>query len=331
MMSRTTPRIECVLPGEDLLGECVLWCTRSKLVWWVDSLKATLQSWNPITKEHRRYAVAAKTIGSFALRDKGGMLLALDNRLATFDPGTGVLEDFAAPEADTPVNHMNDGRCDRRGRFWVGSMPNVVKEATGSVYRAGGDGRVERMFGDVLVPNSMAFSPDDRTFYFADTRRGTIWAFDLNIEEGSITNKRVFADTSANPGGPDGSCVDAEGYLWNAVYGGGRLVRYAPTGRIAQTVELPIAMPTCCAFGGPRLDTLYVSTARYVAQAQRALTPGELAGQPFAGGLLAIDVGVRGLPGPTSAADCPPQRQSRPSTIRRSRFAPSPSAASAAW
>ena len=292
------PRIECVLQCEDLLGEAVLWCTRTKLVWWVDTLNAVLQSWDPVTRHHRRYAVAGNTLGSFALRDKGGMLLALDNRLATFDPRSGVLEDFAKPEADEPVNRMNDGRCDRRGRFSLGSMPLVVAEATGSLYRAGADGVVQRMRGDILVPNSMAFSPDDRTFYFADTRRGTIWAYDFHVDDGLISDQRVFADTTGHPGGPDGSCVDTDGYLWNAEYGGGRLVRYAPDGRIAGVIEMPVSLPTCCAFGGPQLDTLYVSTARYVAPARRQLTPEQLAAQPLAGGLFAIDVGARGVPEP---------------------------------
>ena len=149
---------------------------------------------------------------------------------------------------------------------------------------------MQKLFDGISVPNSTAFSPDDRTLYFADTPRHAIWAFDFDIAAGAIANRRVFADLTARKGLPDGSCVDAQGFLWNAEFAGTRLTRYAPDGRVDRTVELPVTSPTCCCFGGATLDTLYVvsSTHRHTAE-QRAA-------EPCSGGLLALDVGVRGLP-----------------------------------
>jgi sugar lactone lactonase YvrE len=164
-----------------------------------------------------------------------------------------------------------------------------IRRASGSFYRIGADRGVLRLFDGITVPNSTAFSPDDRTLYFADTPRHVIWAFDFNLHAGMIGERQVFADLTARKGFPDGSCIDAEGFLWNAEYGGYRLTRYAPDGRIDRTIELPVTNPTCCCFGGDNLDTLYVTSAM----------PAPRPGQEFRamdGALLALDVGVRGLP-----------------------------------
>ena len=145
-----------------------------------------------------------------------------------------------------------------------------------------------RLFDGVTVPNSTAFSPDDRTLYFADTPRHVIWAFDFNLHAGMIGERRVFADLTLRRGLPDGSCIDAEGFLWNAEYGGHRLTRYAPDGRTDRTIELPVINPTCCCFGGENLDTLYVTSE------SAKLTPGQRAQHPLSGKLLRLRPGVRG-------------------------------------
>jgi sugar lactone lactonase YvrE len=164
-----------------------------------------------------------------------------------------------------------------------------IRRASGSFYRVSADRTVLRMFDGITVPNSTAFSPDDRTLYFADTPRHVIWAFDFNLHAGMIGDRRVFADLTARKTFPDGSCVDAEGFLWNAEYGGHRLTRYAPDGRPDRTIELPVTNPTCCCFGGENLDTLYVTSATPARKPDGPTIAAE-------GGLLAIDVGVRGLP-----------------------------------
>ena len=165
-------------------------------------------------------------------------------------------------------------------------MDVALRRPSGTFYRIGPDRSVTAQFDNITVPNSTCFSPDDRTLYFADTPRHAIWAFDFDIDAGTISNRRVFADLTDRKGLPDGSCIDAQGYLWNAEYAGRRLTRYAPDGRVDRTIELPVTNPTCCCFGGDDLATLYVTSA-----AQRMPWPA-----PIEGALLALDVGVRGLP-----------------------------------
>jgi sugar lactone lactonase YvrE len=282
-------QVECVVRGSEMLGECTIWCDREQALWWVDSRGPSLNRLDPSSGAVRRLALP-EVIGSFALRESAGMVAALKSGLYRLDPVGGALDRIAAPEAHLPENRFNDGRCDRAGRFWAGTMSDARREPTGSLYRLEADGRCSRMFGDVVVPNSIAWSPDDRTMYFADTYRNRIRAFDFDLADGTITNERLFVDTSAHPGKPDGSCVDADGCLWNAEYGGWRLVRYAPSGAIDRVIELPVSNPTCCCFGGPQLDTLYLTSAR------QRLTPEDLERQPLAGSVFALRPGVTGLP-----------------------------------
>jgi sugar lactone lactonase YvrE len=284
------PDIACVVRSGDRLGESVLWCPRSRKVWWLDILKPALQSFDPASGEHKVYPLPGPNCGCAALRASGGFVLAMDNGLHGFDPASGRLEFLFHPEPAPPENRYNDGRVDRRGRFWLGTMDCDIRGPTGSLYRLGPDRSAVKQFGDISVPNSTAFSPDDRTFYFADTPRHVIWAFDFDIAAGAIASRRVFADLTARKGLPDGSCVDAESFLWNAEFAGARITRYAPDGRVDRSIDLPVTSPTCCCFGGEKLDTLYVvsSTHRH--------TPEQTAAEPWSGGLLALDAGVRGLP-----------------------------------
>ncbi|MGD0563173.1 MAG: SMP-30/gluconolactonase/LRE family protein [Roseiarcus sp.] len=284
-----------VAGGPGRLGESPIWCPRAGRLWWVDVVQARLQSYDPRTGRHDVRQLPAGSLGCCALRAGEGLALALDRTLQAFDPATGALAMLAAFEPTMPLNRLNDGKIDRRGRFWIGTMNGQAFEPDGSLYRVGADLTIERQFNDVIIPNSIAFSPDDRVFYFSDTRRTKIWAFDFEIDEGRISNRRVFADASGHPGRPDGSTVDAEGFLWNAEIMGGRLVRYAPDGRIDRTVELPFDRPTSCAFGGDGLGILYVTSMSV------GLDADQLARAPLSGGLIAIDVGVRGLPEPRFA------------------------------
>ena len=282
--------IACVVDAYDALGECCLWCPVTRQVWWLDIQRPSLQSYDPLTKEHRVHPLPGRYCGCAALRKSGGLVLALDGGLHGFDPATGKLSFLCQPESNEPGNRYNDGRCDRRGRLWIGTMDVNICCASGSFYRVSADRTALRLFDGITVPNSTAFSPDDRTLYFADTPRHAIWAFDFNLHAGTIGDRRLFADLSSRRGLPDGSCVDAEGFLWNAEYGGHRLTRYAPDGRVDRTIELPVTNPTCCCFGGENLDTLFVTSATAKPK------PGQGTPAPMEGGLLALNVGVRGMP-----------------------------------
>jgi sugar lactone lactonase YvrE len=280
-------RVQVAARGADRLGECPLWDEREAMLWWVDSRWPAVKRLDPATGAVMML-VLPEIVGSIALREAGGLLAATKSGIHFLDPAGGALEAKADPEGHLPDNRFNDGRCDRAGRFWAGTMSDVNRDPVGSLYRFDAGFGCTKLRNAIIIPNSLAFSPDGRTMYFADTNRYTIWAYDYDPASGAATRERVFADTGR--GRPDGSCVDADGCLWNADYGASRLVRYTPAGKVDRAVDLPVTNPTCCCFGGADLGTLYVTTAT------QRLTPEELARQPLAGSLLALRPGAQGLP-----------------------------------
>ena len=271
----------------DVLGECPLWNEREQALFWVDIRRPSI----------RRFDFASGRVDTWTMPDLIGsiafvegddrLLVALPDRIALFDRTTHSLEAYLA--APRVVGHrFNDGRVDRQGCFWAGTMHNETRAPEGTLYRLDGTRALTPMKSGICIPNSLGWSPDGRTMYFADSLRYTIFAYDFDPDSGTMSNERVFA-TSVAPAFADGSAVDAEGGLWNAEFNASRIVRYAPDGRIDRVLDLPTRRPTCCTFGGPDLDILYITTT------SQQMTPSELAAEPFAGGLLAIDVGVRGL------------------------------------
>lgn len=284
-------RMECVVEGRNRLGESPVWSATEQRLYWVDSRGPSVHRLTPQAGlvESRDLP---HVVGSICLRRGGGLVLAMQSGLHFYDFETAMLAAIADPEADQPENRFNDGRCDRRGRFWTGTMNDTRRDPTGALYRLDPNLSAHRIRDDIVVPNSICWSPDDRLMYFADTYRDMLMRYEFDADDGAIRNPVQIADTSGVAGRPDGSTVDAEGYLWNAMFGGGRLVRYAPDGRVDREIALPVTQPSSCSFGGPNLDTLYVTSAT------QRLSEEELARQPLAGGLFALDVGVRGLPEP---------------------------------
>ncbi len=275
---------------KDLLGECPVWCPKEQALYWVDSRAPALRRYDYASREVKSWAMP-EVVGSFALREKGGFLVALQTCIAFFDPGKPI-QPIASPEPAGKGMRFNDGKCDRKGRFWVGTKRDGVNDTSGSLYRLTPDLTCTTMDGDIVSPNSLAWSPDNRTMYFADSIYGTIFAYPFEFETGAIGKRKVFAKCDWHP---DGATVDSDGYLWSAGYHGWRITRYAPDGRADRVIEMPMQCPTSCAFGGPNLDILYVTTAR------QRLSDEQLAKQPLAGGLLALDVGAHGLPEPRFA------------------------------
>jgi sugar lactone lactonase YvrE len=229
-------------------------------------------------------------IGSIALAGDDRLLVALRSGFAFFDCGNGVLTPIVDPEPGLPHNRLNDGKCDATGRYWCGSMNPESGTADGSLYVLDRDLQCRKVLDDLVTPNGIAWSDDGATMYLADTRRGQIYAFGFDAEEGRLSNRRIFADLGAMPGGPDGATLDADGYLWSAQFDGGCLVRYAPDGAMDRIVRLPVTKPTSCGFGGQGYRKLYVTTAT------RDLSDDDLRAEPLAGRMLVLDVGVAGRP-----------------------------------
>jgi sugar lactone lactonase YvrE len=288
-------QVECVVQANNILGEVPLWCPRAQKLWWIDIYAPSLHCFDPGNGEHKFVPLLGKIVGSFGLRASGGLVIARNDGFFSFDPAKSACLPLACPEPDKPKHRLNDGKCDRRGRYWVGSMHTTIREPRGAFYRIDPDHGVHKVSDGFILPNSVAISPDDRTFYFADTLSFTIWAFDFDIDRGVLSNRRVFADTTGHPGRPDGSTVDTEGFLWNAEMAGGRIVRYAPDGRIDRPVALPISRPTSCTFGEPKLDTLFITSSSH------GLSPEQRVMEPLAGSLFAINVGAQGSPEPAYA------------------------------
>ena len=289
---------ECVLEAKDWLGEAPCWHPREAALYWTDVPSKTLKRWYPATGEQTSWAMP-EMVTAIAVRRSGGLIIASRASIDFFDPRTGRATFFVAPEKDKPRNRSNDGKCDRQGRFWYGTMMNnfdrdmselPITANTGGLYRIDPDGAIHTFERNLGIANTFAWSPDDRKMYFADTL-DAIYAYDFDSASGNISNRRTFARTDAKQYGvPDGSTIDAQGFLWNARWDGGCIIRWSPDGTIDKVVKMPCRRVTSCIFGGADLDVLYVTTVRY------GLSAAELAEQPLAGGIFAIDTGVKGLP-----------------------------------
>lgn len=281
-----------IIDAQDTLGEGPLWNPRDGRLWWTDIQERRLRTLDPATRTIRDCAVPER-VGSlaFVAGRPDTLLVAFETGLALFEPGSGAVTWLAQPEKPGSGRRFNDGRTDRQGRFWTGTMVEdemLAAPASASLWRLDASGLLAACESGVAISNGLATSPDGRTLYFADSPRRLIFAYDLDPATGALAGKRLFAEIER--GYPDGATVDAEGCLWSARWGAGEIVRHAPDGRVLETVPLPASQPTCPAFGGPDLSLLFVTSAA------EGLSPAERAAEPAAGSLFILDVGVSGLP-----------------------------------
>lgn len=285
-------KAELVLDCKNEHGEGIFWNAQDGRMWWTDIHGQKIWSFDPATGASEAHAMPSR-VCCFAPCLSGGLIIAFDDRIALFDLTTGKerkLHDF---EPGNPNTRLNDGRTDRQGRFIVGGMNEGTGAADSSVLRVDADLKVTQLFDGVSCANSTCFAVNGRTMYFADTPDREIIAFDYDTDAGRVSNRRQLASFADEPGLPDGSCVDADGGVWNAEWEGRRVARVAPDGNIDQVIDVPVWKPTCCAFGGPNMDTLYITTSRLMSAAT------VLAEEPLSGGLFAIK------PGFTGVADAP--------------------------
>lgn len=291
----TTPTrvdIECVLKEEAQIGEGPHWSVRDQRLYWADIVGKKVHVFNPADGKNKTYDLPDIVTSISTRAAPGSLLLTLRRSIATFDLATAKLETVAEVEADKPGNRFNDGKCDRQGRLWAGTMGDVEwDQPVGNLYRFGkGGGAPERMEQGICCSNGLGWSPDNRTMYFSESFRYKIHAYDFDPATGDIANRRVFASVDLGGGAfPDGLTVDAEGFVWSAQPVAGRLVRYDPKGKMERILELPVSRGTSCMFGGPDLDILYITTMR------ATLTDAQLAEEPLAGSLLALRPGMRGI------------------------------------
>ncbi len=279
----------CIWPAETILGEAPFWSVDEGVLYWVDIDGKSILRINPESGKRQSFAQDHE-VGCVVPRRNGGFVPGIDSGLAYVNADLTAVDLFASPESGIPDTRFNDGKCDRRGRFWVASADRNEAEPLGALYCLNGSGRLVRALSGIIIGNGMGWSPDNRTMYFTDTGYGTIYALDYDIETGTTQNRRVFKQVDAQEGLPDGLTVDAEGFIWSAHWSGWRVTRYDPDGRIERIIDMPVPNVTSLAFGGPNLDQLFVTTARL------GLNDQEIGEAPLSGGLFVIEVGVRGLP-----------------------------------
>jgi sugar lactone lactonase YvrE len=302
-----TINIECVLQCGNHLGEGPVWDVEEGCLYWLDGTgrrvgNPSIWRLDPRDGATRHWSLD-HDVGALALRQAGGAVLALDDGFYFFNFASGALDLIEKIDAEQPRTRLNDGKCDRRGRFFAGGMDDQEVLKICGLWRLDPDLRVTKVDEGIICTNGPCWSPDDRTFYLADTFQGEYWAYDYDIEHGTLSGKRVFASFQDDPGVADGSTVDEEGCLWNAQLISGDLVRYTPDGRVERRIGLPVTNITSVMFGGDRLDEIYVtSMARVKHPAVHDLFARGVKPQFLAGSLFRITgLGIRGVPEPRFA------------------------------
>ena len=288
---------ELILDARNATGESPVWSTTEQALYWVDIPAKRLHRWSPADGKEQSWQ-ASQMLACIAQTGNGNWIAAMENGLFAITPhADGSLDSrlLASVTHALPGMRFNDGRCDRQGRFWAGTMVmNMAAGApVGAMYRYNADQAepLKAQLQGFIVPNGLAFSPDGNTLYLSDSHPDVqkIWAFDYDTDTGTPHNRRLFVDMSKHPGRPDGAAVDAEGCYWICGNDAGLIHRFTPQGKLDRSLAVPVKKPAMCAFGGADLDTLFVTSIR---------PAGDLADQPLAGGVFALRPGVKGLPEP---------------------------------
>jgi L-arabinonolactonase len=279
--------IRLVLDCRNQHGEGPVWVPSSETLLWTDIETPALNVFNTQSGTHEEIHLEQK-LGSFAIIDERTILAAFSDTIAVYDWVEKSTIRGVPIEQDIDGTRMNDGRTDRQGRFVVSGFDPKEEDRAG-IYHVNEKLHITPWFRGISSGNSICFSPDGSIMYFADSPEAKMWAFDYDSDLPGITNKRLIYDFMDEPGLPDGSVVDSEGYIWNAEWNGSRIVRISPDGVLDRVVEVPVKNPTCIAFGGGDLKTLYITTSRLM------LSESELESMPTSGSLYALDIDVAGI------------------------------------
>jgi D-xylonolactonase len=281
----------CLWAAGAQLGEGALWSPQHQALWWVDILGRRLHRWQWPDGARASWNFDEEVSAVAERADGDGLLLALRRGFADFDPASGRLTYLHQPEGEPPGNRFNDGKCDALGRFWAGSMDFDCAATTGALYRFDADGACTRHDSGFAVTNGPTWSLDGRTMYFNDTVQGQVLAYDFDAGAGRMSNRRPWLRLAARDGVPDGMCTDAAGRVWIAHWGGGCVSCHDPDSAAELCrIALPARQITSCAFGGPDLCTLFVTSAA------TGLDEAARAAQPLAGALFAVEMDSPGRP-----------------------------------
>ncbi|MDO9403738.1 MAG: SMP-30/gluconolactonase/LRE family protein [Polaromonas sp.] len=281
--------VRCVTEATALLGECPTWSPRDGALYWVDILTPSIHCLDMARGTETETKIG--TMVSVAIpKATGGLLVATPGGLMTFTDASTPMSLVCHPE-DRVGNRYNDGKCDRMGRLWVGSLDMGTAANRGNLFKVEADGSWEKMDEGFTIANGMGWSPDNTVMYFIDSFRRTVYAYDFDLRAGSIANRRALITLTEEEGVPDGLTIDSDGCLWIAIWDAWHVSRYSPDGQEMMRVRMPVPRPTSCCFGGPHLDTLYITSASIRLNAEA------LAAAPLSGSLFSIQIpGVRGLP-----------------------------------
>ena len=284
---------ELIVDVRNAVGECPVWVPEENALYWVDIPNGSLQRWDAATGYLSAWK-APQMLACIARTQAGNWVAGMETgffELTTHNDGSLDTTLLAGVEHPRPDMRLNDGRCDRQGRFWAGSMvlDMGLNAAEGILYRYASGGAPHAQLDGFITLNGLAFSPDGRTMYASDSHPQVqqVWAFDYDTNTGTPSNRRLFIDMNHFPGRPDGAAVDAEGCYWICANDAGLIHRFTPEGRLDRSLSLPVKKPTMCAFGGSRLDTLYVTSIR-----------DDASEQSLSGGVFALNPGVKGLAEP---------------------------------
>ncbi|HTE26943.1 SMP-30/gluconolactonase/LRE family protein [Flavitalea sp.] len=275
---------------EAILGEGPVWDALSQQLYWIDIKSKKVSRYDPVKNKYESWQLE-QMVGCIVVVSDEKIVCALQDRLIQLDTITGEQTFLTAIEAELADNRCNDGKADAAGRFWVGSLHMPGENGKAALYRVDKDLVVNKLVNGLGMSNGLGWSPDNKTMYLIDTVEKHLLKFDFSLSDGALTNKQVLLNLKEEVGSPDGLCVDTEGNLWIAFYGGKSITCYNPsTGKQLARIEVPALNVTCCTFGGKELDTLYITTAR------DGLSEEDLKAFPDSGCLFTAKPGVKGLP-----------------------------------
>lgn len=284
----STINVEELTRSRAILGECPTWNAGEGVLYWTDVFGQVLHRYAPATGVDSVLPLTER-LNSFGFRKDGGLVAGAWKGFGFVDLGSGAVERIWDLPAEQPGFFLNDGKSDRAGRYWAATVCEAYDRPGAGLYRLDPDASYRRVADGAFASNGLAFSPDDRTLYYADSVEGLIWAFDFDLGDGTVANRRIFARCHR----PDGATVDTLGRYWVASFGKGEVLCFGPDGRLDRRVQLPTTQTVMCAFGGSRLDTLFVTTGTF------RLSDEASRQQTSAGSLFAITgLGAQGIPEP---------------------------------